>query len=85
MLFATGGDERGVDLDQPAAIGSTLIGKSGSRTQRHVSTSTVGVPAALIPVGASVSHPKERLDGHAPGPYPSAAERHPDPGCESIS
>jgi hypothetical protein len=36
----------------------------------EVSTSTMGVPAALIPVGASVSHPKERLDGHALGPVP---------------
>ena len=42
-----------------------------------------GVPAALIPVGASVSHPKERLDGHALGPYPTAAESHPDRRCES--
>jgi len=32
-----------------------------------------GVPAALIPVGASVSHPKERLDGHALTPYPALA------------
>jgi hypothetical protein len=25
----------------------------------------MGVPAALAPTGVSVSHPKERLDGHA--------------------
>ena len=35
--------------------------------------SAVGVPAALIPVGASVSHPKERLDGHAWVTYPCGA------------
>jgi hypothetical protein len=36
-------------------------------------TLTLGVPAALIPVGASVSHPKERLDGHALATYPFTA------------
>jgi len=29
-----------------------------------------GVPAALAPTGVSVSHPKERLDGHALALYP---------------
>ena len=35
----------------------------------------MGVPAVLAPAGVSVSHPKERRDGHAAIQYPMVAER----------
>jgi polyphosphate kinase 2 (PPK2 family) len=35
----------------------------------------MGVPAVLAPAGVSVSHPKERRDGHAAIQYPMLAER----------
>jgi hypothetical protein len=41
------------------------------------------VSAALISVGASVSHPSEGLDGHARAPDPSAAVLNPFLRCRS--
>ena len=47
----------------------TRLGRSSAcectRTAACECAQLGAVPAALIPVGASVSHPKERLDGHA--------------------